>query len=162
VTGRCDGRLHDEDVCAGVYGDGCELLGVSGGARHCGNAAAGLDLLHALTDEVLLERCLGKALDDGGRVFLRRGYDFGDGGAGVVVAALEALEIHDRETAAVAELDREVRVDDGIECRRENGEAERVLGDAEVDVREFGVHGEVPGDDRDFVKPVGGSEFFVR
>jgi hypothetical protein len=73
------------------------------------------------------------------------------------VAALEALEVHNGEGAPLACLDREAGVDDGVERGGDDGMIESQVLDAEVDISEFRVDGDVTGGDRDFVEPVGGS-----
>ena len=75
------------------------------------------------------------------------------------MAALQPLEVHDGEAAATAHLDGELRIDDGVEGGGEDGMIELVVAYTEANVGEVRVYGDAAGDDRDFVKAVGGPEF---
>ena len=85
--------------------------------------------------------------------------DLRDRGLGVFVAALQPLEVHHREAAALAHLDGEPGVDDGVQRGGEDRVSNVMLAYAEVDIRQLRVDGDGAGNDRHFVKPVGGSEF---
>jgi hypothetical protein len=161
VTSARDGGLNDKDISAGVYSNRGQFLGVGRGTGDGTNATFRLDFPDALTDKFFLERRFRQALNDGCRIILRSGYDFGDGSSSIIVATLEALKVHNCEAAAVSELDRERGIDDGIESSGDDGEGKCVLRYAEMDIGKFGVDGDCAGDDRYFVKAVGGSEFFV-
>ena len=55
----------------------------------------------------------------------------------VVIAALQSLEIHHRQPTTAPQLDREPRIDYGVERSSEDREVERMLAYAKLDVRQF-------------------------
>ena len=88
--------------------------------------------------------------------------DFRDRLRRVLVAALEPLKVHHRQSPAPAQLDREARVDYGVEGRREDRKVEGMLAYAKLDIRQLWVNGDASGHDGNLVEPVSGAELPVR
>jgi len=87
---RC---LHEEKVGAG-FGDGlAESQGGHWGGAHRRDAALLLDLGNPLTDQVFPHRLAVELLHQGYEVLLAHRCDAVEDGIGVVVAALDALQV---------------------------------------------------------------------
>src|SRR5581483_496751 len=136
-----DGRLHDEDVDAGIARDGRELLRVHRRAGYGGDAAALLDLAHALADELGLHRRGVDLLHQGSDFALWGGGDLGEDGGGVVVAGLHALEVEDGEAAELREADGHIDIDHAVHGGGDERELEVQVPQLEGELDEVGVDG---------------------
>ena len=85
---------------------------------------------------------------------MARRYDLRYCGGRVIVSALETLQVHHGQAAVRAHGDSESRIHNGVKRRSHHWEGEVELADVQVNVDEFRVHGDCPGDNGHIVKPV--------
>ena len=153
-------RLDDEDVCAGVDGEGCELLGVCWGNGDGASGAAFFDLPYSLSDQIFLDWGGVDSLEGLGHFILGGVYDLIEHFLWVVVFGVDAFQIQRCESALSVEFDGGFGRYDGIHGGGDDGRGEGHAVEVELDVGEFGVDGDCAWGDGDFVEPVGASDFF--
>ena len=156
MAGAGDLGLDEEEVRAGI---GDELGVLPRGAwrgRHRGDAALGLDARHDRGDEVGPDRhFVGLGQHARGFRSTLRGNDLLDDRAGVVIAGVQALEVHEGNPAMARHADGEV----GIGHRVHRGRHERDLQAISTEIGRQVDLGRIDGDgaghEGDFLEAVG-------
>ena len=126
VLGGDDGSLDDEDVETGIERDLVVAADLLRRQRRGGDDAVRLDLLDPLGDQLRLDRLAVDVLHLPRRDVLREGRDPLELRVGVLVAALDALEVEHGEAAELADQPGRRRRDDAVERGGEQRQLEAV------------------------------------
>src|SRR5882724_12198476 len=154
VARRGHGRLHDEDVGAGLLRDLAEARGALRDRGDDGGAAALLDRADALVDQLFLDGLAVDRLDDLGRFFLAGRDDPVEHVVGIGVAREDAFEIQDGEAAVATHLDGQLGAHDAVHGGRDDGQGVAMAAELPGDVDFVGVDGQAARNERDIVEAV--------